>query len=69
MVTRDGIPPSHSGKDSRNIDQSAVYRPGNQASPNYGNRQAAASNGVAMYGGDGETEAEEEVRKPVQYRF
>ena len=61
-----GMPP----KETRDMNQPGVYRPGYQASTSYGNRQAATTNDTTMHGGDGEDEKEEEeVRKPVQYRF
>lgn len=57
-----GMPPSTVGKEN---DQGAVYRPeDHQASSSYSNKPEASSrNGVAM------DDDEEEVRRPVQYRF
>lgn len=62
-----GLPPHTVGKES---DQGAVYRPGyHQASSSYSNRpEASMRNGVGR-GDEGEDEGEEDMRRPVQYRF
>ncbi len=58
-----GMPPSTVGKEN---DQGAVYRPEyHQASSSYSNRPEAASG----YGTARDADDEEEVRRPVQYRF
>ena len=65
-----GMPPANAGKETRDMGQPGVYRSGHQGSTTYGNRQAAATNDTTMHRGDAEDETEEEeVRKPVQYRF
>ena len=65
-----GMPLANVGKESRDVGQPGVYRPGYHASTSYGNRQAAGRNNVTTHRGDAEDDAEEEeVRKPVQYRF
>lgn len=57
-----GMPPSTVGKEN---DQGAVYRPeDHQASSSYGHRPEALSRNGAARDDD-----EEEVRRPVQYRF
>lgn len=56
-----GMPPSTVGKEN---DQGAVYRPEyHEASSSYGSSPEALSNGTAR------GNEEEEVRRPVQYRF
>ena len=70
MGSQYGIQPPNYGKETRDMNQPGVYRPGYQPTTSYGSSQAAASNNVAMHEEDREDEAEEEeVRKPVQYRF
>ena len=65
-----GMPTPNYAKETSDMNQPGVYRPGYQASTSYRNRQAVAVNNVAMHEEDREDEAEEEeVRKPVQYRF
>jgi len=58
-----GLPPSMVGKEN---DQGAVHRSGfHQASPGYSNwPEASSGNGTAR-----SEEEEEEIRRPVQYRF
>ena len=52
------------------MNQPGVYRPGYQPTTSYGSSQAVAANNVATHEEDRDDEAEEEeVRKPVQYRF
>ncbi|KAL2038554.1 hypothetical protein N7G274_008601 [Stereocaulon virgatum] len=65
-----GMPPANTGKETRAMGQLGVYRSGYQGGTSYGNRQAATTNDTNMHRGDAEDETEEEeVRKPVQYRF
>ena len=70
MGSQYGMQPPYYGKETRDMNQPGVYRPGYQPTTSYGSSRAAASNNVAMHEEDREDEAEEEeVRKPVQYRF
>lgn len=63
-------PPQNYGRETRDTSQPGVYRPGYHPNTIYGNRQATTLNDGAMRRDDVEDEAEEEeVRKPVQYRF
>ena len=70
MPSQYGMPLQHYGKETRDMNRAGVYRPGYQPSTSYGNRQAAAVNNGGMHEEDkGDEAEEEEVRKPVQYRF
>ena len=70
ITSQYGMPPPNHGKETRDLNQPGVYRPEYHPSSSYGNRQAVAINSVAMHEEDRDDEAEEEeVRKPVQYRF
>ena len=63
-----GLPPSIVTEENN---QPSSYRPGYQGYSSYANRQKSPTVSTTMHGGDADDEAEleEEVRRPVQYRF